>query len=259
MCVVYVHVCVYVLVRKRTRNMLQLYQDAMAIVRKYGKPDLFITMTCNPKWREIEENLLLGQSASDRPYIVARVFNIKKDCLIILISKQKLFVDPLSYVYVIEFQKRGLPHMHLLLTLKHNCKISTPDDVNRYIFSEIPSSTEHPRLHDIVMKNMIHLSCGTWCFNEGKCLKHYPKQFRPETVIDENGYPYYRRRETEIRYHRYDGYTIDNVEPYSPMLLQLLNCHINVEVVSTIKAVKYLYKYRNSLRRTCRSVLAYSK
>ena len=64
------------------RNMLQLYQDAMAIVRKYGKPDLFITMTCNPKWCEIEENLLPGQSASDRPDIVARVSNIKKDYLI---------------------------------------------------------------------------------------------------------------------------------------------------------------------------------
>jgi len=35
------------------RNMLQNYQDAMAIVSKFGKPDLFITMTCNPKWREI--------------------------------------------------------------------------------------------------------------------------------------------------------------------------------------------------------------
>ena len=27
----------------------QLYQDAMSIVRRYGKPDLFITFTCNPK------------------------------------------------------------------------------------------------------------------------------------------------------------------------------------------------------------------
>jgi len=51
--------------------MLQNYQDAMAIVAKFGKPDLFITMTCNPKWREIEENLLPGQQASDRPDICA--------------------------------------------------------------------------------------------------------------------------------------------------------------------------------------------
>ncbi|XP_071581098.1 uncharacterized protein, partial [Temnothorax nylanderi] len=54
------------------RNMQQNYQDAMAIVAKFGKPDLFITMTCNPKWREIEENLLPGQQASDRPDICAR-------------------------------------------------------------------------------------------------------------------------------------------------------------------------------------------
>jgi hypothetical protein len=29
------------------RNMVQNYQDAMAKVRKFGKPDLFITFTCN--------------------------------------------------------------------------------------------------------------------------------------------------------------------------------------------------------------------
>lgn len=82
------------------RNMLQNYQDAMAIVSKFGKPDLFITMTCNPKWREIEENLLPGQQASDRPDICARVFNIKKDYLINLIVKQKFFGELAAFVYV---------------------------------------------------------------------------------------------------------------------------------------------------------------
>ena len=69
------------------RNMLQNYQD----VRKFGKPDLFITMTCNPKWREITENLLPKKTAADRPDICARVFNIKKDYLIDLIIKQNFF------------------------------------------------------------------------------------------------------------------------------------------------------------------------
>jgi len=32
------------------RNMLQNYQDLMVIISKFSKPDLFITMTCNPKW-----------------------------------------------------------------------------------------------------------------------------------------------------------------------------------------------------------------
>ena len=43
------------------RNMAQNYQDAMAIVRKYGKPDYFVTMTCNLKRPEIIENLDEGQ------------------------------------------------------------------------------------------------------------------------------------------------------------------------------------------------------
>ena len=43
------------------RHMQQCYQDAMAIVGKTGKPDIFLTMTCNPNWKEIQENLLPGQ------------------------------------------------------------------------------------------------------------------------------------------------------------------------------------------------------
>ncbi len=47
--------------------MQQLYQDGMAIVRKLGKADLFVTFTCNPKWPEIQKELLPGQTANDRP------------------------------------------------------------------------------------------------------------------------------------------------------------------------------------------------
>ena len=104
------------------RNMIQNYQDSMAVVRKYGKPDLFITMTCNPNWREITENLLPGQVAADRPDLCARVFDIKKKYLIDIITRQHFFGEYAAYVYVVEFQKRGLPHIHLLVTLKQNNK-----------------------------------------------------------------------------------------------------------------------------------------
>ena len=38
---------------------------------------------------------------------------------------------------------------------------------------------------------------------------------------------------------------LDNryVVPHNPQLLRRYNCHINVEVVTTIKAIKYMYKY----------------
>ena len=57
--------------------MQQNYQDAMVIVATHSQPELFITMTCNLKWREITENLLQGQRTSDLPDIVARVFYMK--------------------------------------------------------------------------------------------------------------------------------------------------------------------------------------
>ena len=52
------------------RQMFELYQDSMSIVRKYGKPDLFITFTCNPKWEEIYSALLFNQKATDRPDLI---------------------------------------------------------------------------------------------------------------------------------------------------------------------------------------------
>lgn len=57
--------------------MYNRYQDAMALVHKYGKPDLFITMTCNPSWDEITEELLAGQTHQDRPDLTTRIFRAK--------------------------------------------------------------------------------------------------------------------------------------------------------------------------------------
>ena len=70
--------------------MQQEFQDAMAIVSRKGKPDLFLTYTCNPKSKEILENLLPGQTAADRPDIVARVFKLKLEELEIDLMKRDL-------------------------------------------------------------------------------------------------------------------------------------------------------------------------
>ena len=174
------------------RNMMQHYQDAMAIVRKFGKPDLFITMTCNPNWREITENLLPGQQPSDRPDLTARVFDMKKKYLLDLIIHHNLFGETQAYVYTIESQKRGLLHIHLLVILKH--RLSTPEMVDQCISAEIPDPDLHPDLHRIVMANMIHGPCGAWCEVNGKCSKHFPKPFQAETTMDADSYPLYRRR-----------------------------------------------------------------
>ena len=59
----------------------ELDTSDLSLVREYGKPDLFITMTCNPKWSEIVNELRPGQEPQDRPDIVARVFKDNMDQL----------------------------------------------------------------------------------------------------------------------------------------------------------------------------------
>ena len=57
------------------RYLKQLFQDAMGIVRALGKPDYFITMTCNPNWPEITDALKPGEvpKTSSRPWSVGQL------------------------------------------------------------------------------------------------------------------------------------------------------------------------------------------
>ncbi|KAL7294873.1 hypothetical protein TKK_0011797 [Trichogramma kaykai] len=227
------------------RYMLQLYHDSMTQTQKIGKPDLFITMTCNPNWKEIKNNLLPGQQPSDRPDLITRVFNLKKNQLIDFIIKKKFFGHVSAYLYVIEFQKRGLPHCHILVTLSANYKLTTIRKIDRFISAEIPNPDRYPKLHEIVINHMIHGPCGDRCLNNGKCSKKFPKPYQDETIIDSNSYPIYRRRNTNQMYVRKNNHKVDNrnVVPYCPELLLMFNCHINVEVCSSIQSIKYLHKY----------------
>ena len=64
------------------RFMQQLFQDSIAIVQFFGKPTLFITFTANPQWKEIQDELLGDQTATDRPDLIARVFHLKQQDLL---------------------------------------------------------------------------------------------------------------------------------------------------------------------------------
>ena len=71
--------------------MQKLYQDSIAIVYRFGKPSLFITFTANPKWEEIQQELLANETAADRPDLVARVFNLKVRDLLDQIRHKEVF------------------------------------------------------------------------------------------------------------------------------------------------------------------------
>src|ERR1044071_1313938 len=128
----------------------------MAIVRKVGKPDLFITVTCNPNWPEIKEALLSGQTAQDRPDLISRVFNMKLKAIFNDILKEDIFGKVLAYLYTIEFQKRGLPHAHVLLILAQTYKPKTVADYDTIISAEIPNKNSNPDTFNTVKQTMMH-------------------------------------------------------------------------------------------------------
>ncbi|TKR59316.1 hypothetical protein L596_029006 [Steinernema carpocapsae] len=234
------------------RYFTQAYQDAMAIVREFGTPDLFVTFTCNPAWREIVDNLKPGQAANDRPDLVAKVFKLKMNEFMDDICKKGVLGKVTAYVKVVEFQKRGLPHIHMLLMLREEDKLRTPEQVDSLVWAEIPDPTEFPRLHEIVTRHMMHGPCGNHnlrspCMEKlkTKCAKKYPMGYSEETVLEEAQKPRYRRRESAPHFVGRNGVRMDSkwVVPYNPYLLTKYNAHINVEVCTSIKCVKYLFKY----------------
>ena len=90
--------------------MQQNYQDAMALVREFGFPDFFITMTANPAWPEVTQQLREWETAADRPDIVSRVFKLKLDELLRDLTQRGVLGKAIAHTWVVEFQKRGLPH-----------------------------------------------------------------------------------------------------------------------------------------------------
>ena len=150
------------------RSMYQHYQDSMSIARRFGRPDLFITFTCNPRWPEIVEHITAPQTRSERPDIVDRVFLSKlREFLDDLTSHQR-FGRVVAYTAVIEFQKRGLPHSHIVVTLADACKPRDISVIDRMVSAELPDPRVSPELHAIVRQHMIH-SCSARCLTDGRC------------------------------------------------------------------------------------------
>ncbi|XP_046452737.1 uncharacterized protein LOC124200510 [Daphnia pulex] len=235
------------------RAMKQGYQDAMAICSRFGKPTYFLTFTCNPKWQEITERIESYQVVANRPDVVARVYQLKLKELIKDIQEKQILGVVVARIHVIEFQKRGLPHCHMLIWIDQHDVPTTEFEIDKTISAEIPDPETHPELHKIIMSNMIHGPCGTInpnspCMDGSKCTKSFPKSFSPSTVINSNGYPTYRRRDTGISYPLNDKPNfrrVDNswVVPFNAYLSLKYNSHINLEFCASVTSVKYIFKY----------------
>ena len=160
----------------------------MAIVCCFGKPDYFITLTCNPRWKEITDELLEGQGPEDCPDIVSRVFKLKLRSLLhdLYYGFAHVLGKMIALIYVIEWQERGSPHAHILGISDKECKPRTPEDYDTIVCAEIPDKDRFPELYTTVTKLMMHGPCEvsnptTPCMVDGVCSKRFPKDFVQRT------------------------------------------------------------------------------
>jgi hypothetical protein len=179
----------------------QLYYDAMALPRRFGKPDLFVTLTCNPKWAEITAALPPNSHWKHHPEIVDRVFMMKLKQFIHDITVGELFGEVKAYVWRMEWQARGLPHCHMLFILKD--KILSVRHIDAIVSAELPDPLAEPELSALVLTHMMHPICDTntahGCRQDANgalcdCRRFYPKVASQTTVIVADGFPQYRRR-----------------------------------------------------------------
>ncbi|KAJ7568854.1 hypothetical protein O6H91_01G050600 [Diphasiastrum complanatum] len=197
-------------------HMHHQYQDAMAIIREFSSPDLFIMMTVNPNWLEVRRELRFQQKAADKPDLVSRVFSMKLQYLIDLLKNDGIF-------------GRIIGRLH------ERSKPFTVGDYDRIVCAKVHVKEEDPELYEIVRTCMMHGPCGTTfpnapCMKDGKCSKNYPRNFVDETSVVKR-YVSYRRRENVVMVHLH-GVELDNrwIVSYN----RWLTIHFHV---------KYLYKY----------------
>ena len=74
--------------------------------------------------------------------------------------KKHIFGKVVVHVHVIEFQKRGLPHGHILIILRPKYKIMSIDQYEKFVSVEILDSIRYPILHEKVVKHIMHGPCG---------------------------------------------------------------------------------------------------
>jgi len=226
-----------------------LYHDAMALPANFGRPDIFLTMTCSPRWPEIQDNLPAGADPLDHPDLVARVFHAKWLALLRDITHEQIFGEVLAFCWRVEWQFRGWPHVHAMLILRR--KLLSAHQVDGVVSAEIPDPAKQPELYHVVKEFMIHgpfcedaQPAPRCCQNDaGRCRFRFPKSPQAETVICSNQFPLYRRRQRFSAVVRGQSVSDTWVAPYNGLLLLRYRCHICIEICTHLKVTKYCYKY----------------
>jgi hypothetical protein len=142
------------------QSMFQFCQDSNAFAAAFGpKPDLSSLPLPTPSGKRFWQHYSLSKLGVTALTLLLGS-SISKWMLCWLKLPRRVSLEehwPISIT--IEFQKCGLPHMHLIF-LDAAAKPITPAHIDTIVCAELPYPVAESHLYNIVSKVMIHRPCG---------------------------------------------------------------------------------------------------
>ena len=223
--------------------------EVRAMSREFGDPDLMLTFTFVNKWPDVtavEEanSRLMGFPLDIRFSPVETMViwkthftDVKRDGFSYLIRALG-FGTVAHFIWRLEFQARGAPHVHALIWLKDRLPLAT---VQSTLFGSKPDRA-FPVLNNLVSTTMIHQCNLSRCKRgdpSNPCKYGFPKPVTQVAHVNENG-------AIELPRLPSDQWVID----YSPAFLLKWQGHCHIHVLRTAEhpeispnALFYITKY----------------
>ena len=238
------------------------------MIREYGPPTLFVTLSCAEyestemsnflrKVNDVPSSYSISKLCIEDPISVSRKFSQKFwDFFQTVILKGKVLGHVLHYFYKKEYQARGAPHYHMILWIEGAPTAGSDDPevvlhwIQNIITCRIPEEESNPQLHQLVTKYQYH-KCSKYCQRRKKvkstfvtyCRFGFPRPTSEnatllpvEKCMKSSHHKIYKlpRSPKEIR-----------INDYNPLLLLLWKANMDIQYIgeSTMAIAQYVTGY----------------
>jgi len=99
--------------------------------------------------------------------LTSRVFNMKLNALLKNLLQNGVLGTTVANIHVVEWQKRGLPHSHILIILRNQDEPRDNSEYDRIVCAELPDKSTHPELYNIVTSR---IGWALWGLTSLMCL-----------------------------------------------------------------------------------------
>ncbi|KAG5666753.1 hypothetical protein PVAND_014765 [Polypedilum vanderplanki] len=243
------------------------FNELTAMIRNIGPPTWFITLSCNDlHWHDIIKAFLIADSRPNEdpsqiniaeaqrliekyPVILSRHFSRRVKAFMKYIKKNASVLGGpvIDNWWRIEFQKRGSPHLHLVVWIENAPSFETPEGIaliDKVVSCHYPSEQEDPKLHDLVKKNQRHQHTHTCHKNNSQnCRFAFPRQPCQQTrIVPPSSDEFIRNGGRFCTLKRNSNETYIN--NYNREILELWNANMDIQPCGNNEAIAfYIAKY----------------